>query len=98
MIKNPVLPEYKIGDLIGGLISWGIIIASIMAFIYLVLGGIQWISSGGDKAGIQQARERITGALIGLGLVVAAWALMMIISHFLGFSFPNIQIPTLGST
>jgi uncharacterized membrane protein len=98
MIKNPVLPEYKIGTLIGGLISWGIIIAVIMTFIYLVWGGIQWISSGGDKAGIQQARERITSALIGLALVVAAWALMQIISRFLGFSFPNIKLPTLSGT
>lgn len=101
MINNPVLPEQlsqagTLGVLIGNLVAAGIIIAGIMTFLYLVLGGIEWILSAGDKGGLQQARDRITNALIGLTIVVAAWAIITMASNFLGFPFPDIPIPSLG--
>ncbi len=101
MINNPVLPEQlsqagTLGVLIGNLVAAGIIIAGIMTFLYLVLGGIEWILSAGDKAGLQQARDRITNALIGLTIAVATWAIITMASNFLGFPFPTIPIPSLG--
>lgn len=94
-ITNPVIPEFELGTLIGNLIALGIIIAAILVLLYLVWGGIEWISSGGDKAGLESARNRITNAIIGLVLVVATWALMTLITTFLGFPFPKIPIPEL---
>jgi len=95
MIKNPVIPEFELGTLIGNLIAAGIIIAGILTLFYLVWGGIQWLISGGDKAGLETARERITNAIIGLILVVASWAIITLISNFLGFPFPCLPIPSL---
>ncbi|MCL5095812.1 MAG: pilin [Patescibacteria group bacterium] len=96
MITNPVLPEFEIGTLIGNFIGLFIIIAGIMVLIYLVWGGVEWISSAGDKAAIEGARNRITNALIGLGIVVAAWAIMTLTSDFFGLNFPNLPIPSLS--
>lgn len=77
----------KIGDL-GMLISAGVgtllIIAALLAFFYLILGGIQWITSGGDKAGMEAARNKITHAIVGLIIVGAAWAIMILVQNFLG--------------
>jgi hypothetical protein len=79
----------KISD-IGQLISAGVgtllIIAALLAFFYLILGGIQWITSGGDKAGMEAARNKITHAIVGLIIVGAAWAIMLLIQNFLGVS------------
>ena len=79
----------KISDL-GQLISAGVgtllIIAALLAFFYLILGGIQWITSGGDKAGMEAARNKITHAIVGLVIVGAAWAIMLLIQNFLGVS------------
>ncbi len=97
-IGNPILPKlghFNLGTLIGNLVSVAIIFACIFTLIYLVWGGIEWITSGGDKAGMESARSRITAALIGLTIVAAAWAIMMLVSKFFGFSFKNITIPGL---
>ncbi|HBC72418.1 MAG: hypothetical protein UX91_C0001G0122 [Candidatus Amesbacteria bacterium GW2011_GWB1_47_19] len=53
--------------------------AGIIAFIYLLVGGIQWIMSGGDKEGIERARKRILHALVGLSIVLSSYALITIV-------------------
>lgn len=79
----------KIND-IGQLISAGVgtllIIAALLAFLYLILGGIQWITSGGDKTGMEAARNKITHAIVGLIIVGAAWAIMTLVQNFLGIT------------
>lgn len=77
----------NLGTLISSAVSAMLIIAAILAFIYLVLGGIQWITSGGDKAGMEGARNKITHAIVGLIVVAAAYAIMILVSNFLGISF-----------
>lgn len=86
-IKQP--PNVKIGDL-GALISAVVgallVIAALLAFFFLILGGIQWITSGGDKTGMEAARNKITHAIVGLIIVGAAWAIMILIQNFLGIT------------
>src|SRR5689334_2727176 len=66
--------EAKITD-IGRLVSTGvsvtIIIAGILVFIFLVWGGLEWLTSGGDKGKTENARNRITAALVGLAIIAA---------------------------
>jgi len=98
-IEVPKPPAFKI-ESIGKLISSGIqfilIGAGLIAFIYLLLGGIQWITSGGDKAGVDAARQKILAAVIGLIIVFATWALIKVIEGFLGVCIVScpIVIPT----
>lgn len=73
-----------------------ILIAAILTFVYLIWGGIQWITSGGDKSANEAARNRITAALIGLAIVAAAWALMSVVGYFLGVNPFALDIPTAG--
>ena len=86
-IAIPKPPGFQIEDL-GLLVSRGIgialLVAGVLVFAYLVWGGIQWITSGGDKAKTEESRSRITAALIGLAIVAAAWAVMQLISYFFG--------------
>ena len=73
-----------IGRLITSGINLVIIVAGILVFVYLVWGGIQWLTSGGDKGHVEEARNKITHALIGLAIIAAAWALSQIITTFFG--------------
>ena len=50
----------------------------------LVIGGVRWITSGGDKAQTESARNQITAAIIGLIVVFAAWAVANLIELFFG--------------
>ena len=84
-----------IGNLISSLISVVFIIAGILTFAFLVIGGIEWLTSGGDKTKTEQARNRITAALVGLAIIAASWALMQLSSYFFGIDVfgGNITIP-----
>ena len=75
----------NIGLLLSRFVGILLVAAAIAAFFYLIMGGIQWITSGGDKAGTQAAREKITAAFIGLAIVATAWAVFLIIQWFFGF-------------
>lgn len=76
----------NLGTLISALVGTLLIISALLAFFYLILGGIQWITSGGDKAGMEAARNKITHAIVGLVIVGAAWAIMILVQNFLGIT------------
>ncbi|MCL4360421.1 hypothetical protein M1555_04200 [Patescibacteria group bacterium] len=76
----------NLGMLISALVGTLLILSALLAFFFLILGGIQWITSGGDKAGMEAARNKITHAIVGLIIVGAAWAIMILIQNFLGIT------------
>src|SRR3990167_4802784 len=75
-----------VGRLISGLIGVAMLLAALAVFIYLIWGGFEWITSGGDKAGVENARNKITAALIGLVIVASAWAIMRLVEFFFGIT------------
>jgi len=95
-INEPAAGVKDIGKFLSAAIQVAMIIAAILTFAFLVWGGIQWILSGGDKTQTQAARDRITMALVGLGIVAAAWALMKVIGFFFGVDVFQFTIPTAG--
>ncbi|OGG24094.1 hypothetical protein A3A79_02760 [Candidatus Gottesmanbacteria bacterium RIFCSPLOWO2_01_FULL_43_11b] len=105
-LKNPVLPpELGAGDLEGGGRATGLLIGNligaififsfILAFFYLLTGGISWITAGGDKGQLENARNKIIHALVGLIVVGAGWAIFSLVGQFLGIQFPNMELPTI---
>lgn len=78
----------QIGPLIRSGISLALIAAAILTFGFLVWGGLQWIMSGGDKAKYEEARNKITAALIGLAIVALAWLLIKLVAYFFGIPDP----------
>ncbi|OGG29788.1 hypothetical protein A3A63_02450 [Candidatus Gottesmanbacteria bacterium RIFCSPLOWO2_01_FULL_46_9] len=82
----------ELGQLISALVGTLLIVAALLAFFYLILGGIQWITSGGDKAGMEAARNKITHAVVGLIIVGAAWAIMILVQNFLGVTIIGDQL------
>jgi len=86
----------NLGSLVGGAVGLVIIFALIIAFFFLIIGGIKWITSGGDKAQVEEARNQITNALIGLAIVAAAWAIMKLIGFFFGIDPFSLDVPTIA--
>ncbi len=76
----------NLGTLISAIVGALLIISALLAFFYLILGGISWITSGGDKAGMEAARNKITHAIVGLVIVGAAWSIMVLLQNFLGIT------------
>lgn len=66
-------------------------LGGLATFLFLVTGALTWITSGGDKAGMEKARSQITNAVIGLVIIVAAWAITYLIGGILGLDIVNPQ-------
>ena len=66
------------------------ITVTIAALIFLILGGIQWIISQGDKTKVEAARKRITYAIIGLIVAFASYFIISVIGNFFGVKLLNI--------
>ena len=86
----------------GNVVEWAIavvlVLASVIFFFMLVIGGIKWITSGGDKGKTEAARNQITAALVGLIIVFASWAIMQLVNLIFGVDIiSNLTIPALNS-
>jgi len=89
------LGELTIGGIVAAAIRLILIVAALVAFIFLIIGGIRWITSGGDKEGTAKAQSTITAALIGLVIVFAAWAIIRLIEVFFGIEILTLTIPVI---
>jgi len=78
----------QLGPLIKSGITIALVAAAVLTFAFLVWGGLQWIMSGGDKAKYEEARNKITAALIGLAIVALAWLLIKLVAYFFGLPDP----------
>lgn len=85
-IPNPIPKLDNLGDILNILLGIIFFIAGLLMFFNLVLGGIQWISSGGDAKALDAARGRITNSIIGLIIVVAAFATALILEQVFGIN------------
>jgi len=88
------LGEITIPAIVSALIKFILVIAALVAFAFLIFGGIKWITSGGDKEATAKAQSTITAALIGLVIVFAAWAIIRLIEVFFGVSILTLTIPS----
>ncbi len=76
----------NLSELIDNLIQLLFFAAGLAFLFYLLIGGIQWITAAGDPKALDAARGRITNAIIGLVIVVAAFSIAIIIQSVLGIS------------
>lgn len=78
--------------LLPNFVTLALIIGAIIFFFMLVIGAIQWISSGGDKAAIEAARGRITQALVGIVVLFSVFAIIKLIEVFFGIHILTLDI------
>lgn len=84
----------EIIDILKNIISILAPVAGIAFFIMLLVGGFQFVTSGGDPKAAGQARATLTYAIIGVILVVAAWLIIQAIADFTGVNVTKVDIPT----
>jgi hypothetical protein len=80
------------GGWIARMLNIILIVAVLIVFLFLIWGGFEWITSGGDKGKLESARNRITQAVIGLIVLAASTAILILVQDFLNICV--IQIGT----
>ncbi|NCN83008.1 MAG: hypothetical protein GW947_03500 [Candidatus Pacebacteria bacterium] len=70
-----------------------IMIGGLAVIIMFLQGGIEWVTSGGDKGKLESARNRMTQSAIGLFVLVSSFTLIAYISKlFFGAEFQLLQL------
>jgi hypothetical protein len=67
--------QRSLPELVGGIINIVLGLLGVVLIIMIVVGGVMWMTSGGEKDKVTKARKLITDAIIGLIIVVAAYAI-----------------------
>ncbi|HEX9817329.1 MAG TPA: hypothetical protein VGA89_00315 [Patescibacteria group bacterium] len=91
--------ESFVSNLIGFLTAMG----SLFFVIYFITGAFSWITSGGDKGKLENARNRMMYGALGMILIIASYSLLGLLSGLIGLDFlnpaeqiRNIVAPTTG--
>jgi hypothetical protein len=62
------------------------VIAGLAFVLYFLLGGLNWITAGGDKGKIDKAKGMMTGGATGLIIIVLSYSITWIVSAALGLN------------
>jgi len=89
------LADNSIGSTVQKIVVAIIVLAVIIALLYLLYGGVKWIISRGDKTEVEAARNHITAAVVGLIVVFLAIFIVMIILALFGISLDNLSLPSI---
>ncbi len=81
-------------DFVKNALQWFIGIAGIVAAIFLVTGGIGYVTSAGDSGKLQKAKSTIIYSLIGLAIVGLAQVAVVFVADIV----KNSTTPAAGST
>ena len=87
---NPggVLGATSVFGLIQLVMTWMLTFAGIIATIFLIIGGYQYITAAGNEEQSEKGKKTILSAIIGIVVVVLAITIVTIITNTLGQSNP----------
>lgn len=67
-------------------------LAGLAVFVMLILGGWQYITSGGEKEAAKKAKNTLTYAVLGLVLLIGSWFILRFIKVFTGVEVTNFVV------
>lgn len=71
----PVDNGTSLADLITKVVTVGLYIVGVVAVIYLIWGGISYVTAGGDAEKAGKGRTTIVNAIIGIIIIIASLAI-----------------------
>jgi hypothetical protein len=100
-LNNPLTPSLnpatgdagvsKFSSLLATILSTMLVGASILFMFYFIMGAISWITSGGDKGKLEEARSSVTNAVVGLVVTFSVFAVISLIDLLFGTSILQID-------
>jgi TRAP-type C4-dicarboxylate transport system permease small subunit len=71
-----------------------VVVGSLAFLLYLVWGGIEWLTSAGDKTKVESAQSKITSAVIGLAILVVSYAIILFIQAVFKINILKPEFPS----
>lgn len=89
------LANNDLGKTLQNTVVFFVILTVIIALLYLIYGGVKWITSKGEKTEVEAARNHIIAAIVGLIVVVLAVFIVSIVLAAFGIKFNQLTIPNI---
>lgn len=70
-------------DTLINIIQWVLGILALVAVAFIIYGGVLWLTAAGRVERIEKAKKVILGAVIGLVIVLLAWAIVLFVARFI---------------
>jgi len=102
-VNNPIskalcgLGGINTAQTIQNVVIFFVVLAVIIALLYLLYGGVKWIMSKGDKTEVEAAQKHVVAAIVGLIVVFLAVFIVSIVLSAFGIEFKNLEIPKIIS-
>ncbi|MEA3226013.1 MAG: hypothetical protein U9Q07_08685, partial [Planctomycetota bacterium] len=71
IIEIPWLADYIVGAY-----RYAIFLGGILSVVMVMIGGLQWLTAGGNSSQIGTAKKRITSAVVGLLLILGSFLIL----------------------
>jgi hypothetical protein len=79
-----VLAVKTLPEVVNGLKTWIMGILAAVATLFLVIGGLRYMTAAGDPAAVEQAKGSFKAALTGYALAVLAPVVLQVLQGILG--------------
>lgn len=79
-----ILAAYELPTIIGNITAWVVGLLIGVATLFLTIGGLRYLASGGDPTEVEKAKSALKSALIGYALAVLAPILLTVVKGWIG--------------
>lgn len=62
-------------------------VAAVVLIFMILWGAFDWLTSGGDKEKLENAKKKLINAFVGIMLFAIAFAVIQVLGQFTGFTF-----------
>lgn len=83
-ITNFTSDQLSIGNIIGNVTTWVLGFSAAVAVLFLIVGGLQYITASGNEKRAEAAKSTILYAVIGLVVILLAYVVVGFLKQNLG--------------
>jgi hypothetical protein len=92
-VEDGVVKVQAIEPIITKVLGLIVPIAGVILLLMLIVGGFQYITSGGEVEQANKAKKTLTYAFLGLIVILGAWLIMLFLEEFTGLNLTEFSIP-----
>jgi len=82
----------SIGGILGAILNVVFYVGIALSIVFLIIGGIKYMTAGGDETKIAEARGQVTNAIIGFVVVIIAFSMKAIIKSLIGVDVTSLPV------
>ncbi len=81
-IKNPIITS-DFAKIVENTLLWMLSVAGVITIFMLVVGGIMYMTAGGDEQKVATAKKVVTWTIVGLGLILISYSIIAVLDQIL---------------